>query len=356
MIHIFGFSITLFVFFATVFGIGLLIFIHELGHFLAAKKFKIKVEQFAFGFGPELLGFTYGETRYSLNAIPLGGFVKMPGEDIENATGSPDEFMSQPWYKRIVIVFSGPLMNYLLAIFLFTIVFFFWGVSTPSSKAIIGETMEGYPAKTAGLASGDSIEKINGKSIGSWMDMSDIIHGSPGKNLKLEVLRESKLLQIEIKPSKDPISGLGVIGIAPMIETKRVGLGTSFVISVKFVVFQTVYTVEYLWNKMVHLEKPEVAGPIGVVQLLAKAARSGIENLLHFLAVISVALGLFNLFPIPLVDGGHILIALIEGVTGKPINKKAVQVSNLFGLSIIIFIFVFATYSDIARMGLKFFK
>ena len=356
MIHLFGFSITVYVFLATVFGIGLLIFIHELGHFLMAKKFKIRVEQFAFGFGPEIVGFTYGETRYSICAIPLGGMVKMPGEDASNATGSPDEFMSQAWYKRLLIAFFGPFMNYVLAVVIFTVVFYFWGLSIPSEKPVIGEVMDGYPAKVSGLLSGDTVQKINGITVTKWQDMADLIHKSASKKMKFFVARTSATLTIEIVPSKDPATGTGLIGIAPMIDTKKVGIGESFTMGVKMVVFQTVYTVKYLGMKIIHWEKPEVAGPIGVVQLLAKAAKSGIENLLHFLAVISVALGLFNLFPIPLVDGGHIVLALIEAVTRKPLNKKAVQISNFVGLSIIVFIFIFATYSDLARLGLKFMK
>ena len=356
MLHIFGFSITIYVFLATVFGIGLLVFIHELGHFLMAKKFKIRVEQFAFGFGPEIVGFDYGGTRYSICAIPLGGMVKMPGEDAATATGSPDEFMSQPWYRRMIIAFFGPFMNYVLAVVIFTIVFFFWGVSIPSEKPVIGDVMDGYPAKVSGIMSGDTIQKINGITINSWQDMAEVIHKSVSKKLKFSVLRANATVTLEMIPAKDPATGVGIIGIAPMVETKKTGLIDSFTMGIKMVVFQTVYTVKYLGMKIIHWEKPEVAGPIGVIQLLAKAAKSGIENLLHFLAVISVALGLFNLFPIPLVDGGHILLALIEAVTRKPLNKSAVQVSNFVGLSIIVFIFIFATYSDLARLGLKFMK
>jgi regulator of sigma E protease len=356
MIHLFGFSITIFQILATVFGVGLLVFIHELGHFLMAKKFKIRVEQFSFGFGPEIIGYTYGETRYSICAIPLGGMVKLPGEDIDTATGSPGEFMSQAWYKRLIIAFFGPFMNYVLAVFLFTIVFYFWGLSIPSNKPIIGDVMEGYPAKLSGLLPGDAVENIDGVPIKDWQQMAEVIHKNPSKKIKVNILREKKSMQILVVPLKDPASGIGLVGIAPSIETKKVNLINSFGYGIKMVVFQTIYTLKYLGDKIIRWEKPEVAGPIGVVQLLAKAAKAGIENLLNFLAVISVALGLFNLFPIPLVDGGHIVLALVEAVTRKPLNKKVVQVSNFVGLSLIVFIFIFATYSDLARLGLKFGK
>src|SRR3989339_2239500 len=132
MITLFGYQITIFQVLATVMGIGFLVFIHELGHFLMAKKFKIRVEKFAFGFGPELIGFTYGETRYSICAIPLGGMVKMPGEDADSASGSPDEFLSQAWHRRLFLALMGPVMNYLLAVGLVGSVVNFWGFSKPS--------------------------------------------------------------------------------------------------------------------------------------------------------------------------------------------------------------------------------
>ncbi|MHB9154063.1 MAG: RIP metalloprotease RseP [Endomicrobiales bacterium] len=351
MINIFGLQITIFQVLATVFGVGLLVFIHELGHFLMAKKFRIRVEKFTFGFGPELVGFTYGETRYSLCAIPLGGMVKMPGEDIDNSTGSPDEFLSQPWYRRLLIAFSGPFMNYLLAIALFTVVISHWGIPKPSPEPVIGEVMAGYPAQAAGLKSGDLVLKVNGTPVKGWAEMAETIHRYPDRGVELEVRRDGKEFSVSVTPKKDTATGLGLIGIGPKTEIEKVGLVSSVGLSTKMVVFQSVFTLKYLGEKIVRWEKPEVAGPIGVVQILAKAARAGWETLLHLLAVISVALGLFNLLPIPLVDGGHIFLSIIEGITRRPLNKKVIQVSNLVGLGIIVSIFVFATYSDIARIG-----
>jgi regulator of sigma E protease len=338
------------------FGIGMLVFIHELGHFMMAKFFKLKVEAFAFGFGPEIFGFTYGETRYQLRAIPLGGMVKMPGEDIETSTGSPDEFLSQPWYKRLIIAFFGPLMNYLLAVVLFTIVIYFWGLTRPSPLPLIGQVMAGYPAATAGVQKDDKILTINDKVINTWEDMADSIHKMPGKEVKITVQRKEEKLNIVVIPKKDDATGYGLIGIVPAVEIEKVGLSGSVALSCKLVVYQSVFTLRYLGEKIVRWEKPELSGPIGVIHILADAAKTGLPDLLHLLAVISVALGLFNLLPIPLVDGGHIFTALIEFVIRRPIDKKIIQVSNFVGLALIVGIFIFATYSDIARMGLDFNK
>ena len=351
MFHLFGYQITLLQIFGTVFGIGLLVFIHELGHFMMAKKFKIRVEKFAFGFGPEIVGYTYGETRYSICAIPLGGMVKMPGEDIENSTGSPDEFLSQPWYRRLIIAFFGPFMNYVLAVILFIIVIYTWGVSKPSPLPVIGEVVADYPAQKSGIKQGDYILSLNNNAVKSWEEMADYIHKYSGDRISVKVKREEKELLFDVELKKDKATGMGLIGIAPAVETEKVGFLSSVNISCKMVVFQSVYTLKYLGEKLVRWEKPEVAGPIGVVQILAKAAKAGWDSLLHLLAVISVALGLFNLLPIPLVDGGHIFLAIIEGITRRPINKKVIQVSNFVGLGIIVSIFIFATYSDLSRMG-----
>lgn len=356
MIHIFGLEITIFQIVATIFGIGLLVFIHELGHFMMAKKFGIRVEQFAFGFGPELAGFTRGETRYSINAIPLGGMVKMPGESVDDSTGSPDEFLSQPWYRRLTIAFFGPLMNYVLAVILFVVVIYFWGLTKPSPEPVIGEVMAGYPAEQAGIRPGDRVLKIDTSAVASWIDMAELLHKYPDRKIALTVKRGEQELLVNVTPKKDQASGYGLIGIAPQILTEKVSFISSVGLSVKLVVYQSVFTLKYLGEKLIRWEKPEVAGPIGVIQILAKAAKAGWDSLLHLLAIVSVALGLFNLLPIPLVDGGHIMLALVEGVSHRRINKKVVQMTNLVGLAIILTIFVFATYSDLARLGLNFGK
>ncbi|MBN1823625.1 MAG: site-2 protease family protein [Endomicrobiales bacterium] len=356
MFQIFGFTISVFQIVVTVFGVGLLIFIHELGHFLMAKKFGMKVEKFAFGFGPEIVGFTKGGTRYQICAIPLGGMVKLPGEDVNDATGSPDDFISQPWHRRLAIAVFGPFMNYVLAVILFTVVIYFWGLTRPSSLSVIGEVIEGYPAHAAGIRAGDTITSVNGVRVKAWEEMAVIIHKHPEKKIGIGLVRDEQAMTIDIVPRKDPVTGYGLVGITPKTEIEHLSLAGSVYLSCKMAVFQSVFTLKYLGEKLVRWEKPDVAGPIGVVQILARAARTGVPQLLYILAVISVALGLFNLLPIPLVDGGHILLALIEGVIRRPINKKVVHVSNLVGFTIIISIFVLATYNDLARLGLDFSK
>lgn len=354
MATILGYQATILQILAVIFGIGILVFIHELGHFVSAKKLGAKVEKFTFGLGPEIIGFTRGETRYALCAIPLGGMTKIPGESIDEATGAPGEFFSLQWYKRLIIAACGPIMNYLLAAILFTVVIYFWGIAIPMNEAVIGEIMPGKPADKAGLKVNDRVVAVDKQKITSWVQMAEIIQKNGDKAIDLHVMRDNKELDINVVPEIDPSRKVAVIGIVQGVETKKVGFAASVGYSLKAVVFQSVFTLTYLGEKIIKLEKPELAGPIGVAQILAKAAKAGVEQLLHILAIISVALGLFNLLPIPIVDGGHILFSLVEAVTRRPLNKKVVQYANVGGLALIVFIFIFATYSDIGRLGLKF--
>jgi regulator of sigma E protease len=189
--------------------------------------------------------------------------------------------------------------------------------------------------------------------VKDWEEMSGFVHKHPDEVLEFSVLRNDKdILEFKIKTVRDPAYKIGLIGVAPKILAEKVGILQSMNFGVKMVVKQSWFTLKYLGEKIVKWEKPELSGPIGVVQILAKAAKAGIENLLYLLAVISTALGLFNLLPIPMLDGGHIFIALIEGLVRKPLGKKAIYAANSVGFVIIISIFLFATYNDLLRIGL----
>lgn len=349
-----GLKISILQLLAVAFGIGLLVFIHELGHFMFAKIYKIAVEKFTIGFGTELFGFTKGETRYSICLIPLGGMVKMKGED-EKSTGAPDEFSSQAWYKRLIIALFGPLMNYFLAAVLFAVVFLSWGVAGPSKLPYIGEVKTNMPAATAGVLSGDLVKQINGKAINKWEEISETISASNGA-ISFVLLRGTSTVEVNMNADKDPISGRFIVGIAPKVEYEKVSAFKSIKLAIKVPITQTVFTVKYLYEKIATGKKPELAGPIGVMQFLGKAASDGLASLLYLLGVLSVALGMFNLFPIPVLDGGHIMFAIMEGVSGRKLSAKAVQIATLIGFVFLISVMVFATYGDIARIITSFKK
>ncbi|MCS7151911.1 MAG: RIP metalloprotease RseP [Endomicrobia bacterium] len=329
---------------------GVLILIHELGHFIVAKMLGIKVLQFSIGLGKEIFSKKIGDTKYSLCVLPIGGAVRLKGENIENLDLQQDSFFGKKWYQRILVVISGPLMNYFLAVLIFSSLVFFFGVSKFTEEPIIGEVLEKKPAYNAGLKSNDRIIKINNKKISLWKEMAEIIHNSAGKTLEVEVQRGNEIIVFNVIPEKDPISGKGIIGILPAYEVKKVSIGKSIIIGIMQPINLSIYSIKYLFDKITKLQKPEVAGPVGIIQVLTKSAKTGIENFLYTVGIISTMLGLFNLFPIPLLDGGHLFFSVVEGITKKIPSKKVFEIANFIGLSILLFIFMFATYSDIIRI------
>ncbi|MCA6085033.1 RIP metalloprotease [Candidatus Endomicrobiellum agilis] len=331
-------------------GLGFLIFIHELGHFTAAKMCKVRILTFAFGFGPDLIKYIHKGTKYCIKAIPFGGFVAMAGENPEEATGGDGEYLSLKWYKKIWISFAGPFLNYVLAVFMFTLVFNIWGaVKTPMDSSI-GAVIKNHPAAIAGLMPGDKIKSIDGVNINTWNDLNDNLKDKADKQISFVIERENHSFELSMTATKNPITGVATIGISP-VKTK-VGFFKSIHIGIETSIVQTIMPVVYLTGKIKSLEKPDISGPIGIIQIIANTTKSGMQDYLKLIAVISIALGLFNLFPIPMVDGGMILLFLVEGIIRKQISPKVVQVYNTIGLVIIIGILIFATYSDILRLGI----
>ncbi len=342
---------------AVIFGLGFLVFIHELGHFSVAKFYKVKVLKFTLGFGREIWGFTKGETRYSVCLFPLGGMVAMAGENPDEAKGEKDEFLSLPFYKKIMIIFAGPLMNYILAVVMFAFIFNLWGVAAISDKSFVGALAESGCAKAAGLETNDKITYIDGVEINDWVALIENIKDKAEKEINLKVLRDDKELEFNFVLDKNPTTGAGMLGIQPLITKEKLPFLKTISFAGYTVVYQTTFTLQYLWDKLIKWEKPEVAGPIGVIQFMANSAKSGFESYIRLLAVISVALGLFNLLPIPMVDGGMIVLFLLEGIIRKRISTKVISIYNYIGLGLILLIFLFATYSDLIRLGLgKLFK
>ena len=334
---------------AVLFTFGLVIFLHESGHFLVCKLVKIKVEAFSFGFGPELFGRTSGATRYSVRAIPLGGYVKPAGENIEEATGAADEYFSKPWYSRLAMVYAGPAMNYLLAFTLFAGVILIVGEPVPLNEAVIGEIAQGYPAETAGLKIGDRILSVDGEPVAAWDKMAALIHAKVEKEVVVKYQSGTENKTVKIKTARGP-ERVGIIGISPGISYIRIGLFKSGKMAVGQCWYWTALTVKTLASNISHREKPDIAGPIGLVNIVSKAAHNGFTDLIFLIGVISVAVGFFNLLPIPLLDGGHAVLYIFEGLTGKKITPKIMQVVNSMGIAMLVGILVFATYSDINRI------
>jgi regulator of sigma E protease len=336
---------------------GVVIFVHEFGHFIVAKKTGVKVDRFSFGLGPEIVGFQWGETRYCLAWFPLGGEVRMAGEmdAVEEESQPPQardprSFFAQPWYRRIPIVVAGPLMNYALAFLVFSLVAFVWGDPKLTSEPVIGEASEGFPAHAAGIRPGDRILSVEGQNVSTWPELAEKIHQYPEKPVRLEVERGGETLSFALTPRRDPQTEKGKIGIAPRIEYDKVGFFSALHRGFQQTAGITVHTLSYLYDKFIKWEKPELSGPVGIASVVAKATRAGPQDFLFLIGLISVGIGLFNLFPIPLLDGGHLMFYLWEGLTRKPATRKAMQIANAVGLSFLLGVLFFATYSDIQRM------
>jgi regulator of sigma E protease len=346
----------------TIFCLGLVVVIHELGHLVVARWLGVRVERFTVGFGPEIFGWTARKIRYAVCLIPLGGMVKMAGEFQDERKNKPDEFFSQPWYKRNLIALAGPVMNYALAFVLFAFVAAVWGILQPSTLPIVGDVVPGLPASLAKLQENDRILSINGKPIGTWEDMATLIHQNPEMPMALIVERKgtsgaTQTLKVSITPKLDPQMGMGLIGVMPKIDKINPGVRGSFAAASTDVKAWTMQPINYLSSKLRHFEGPkELSGPIGIAQMVTKATKEGLSYVIYLIAIISTGLGLFNLFPIPILDGGHILLYTIEGILRRPLSRRAMQAANVAGLSIVMTIFLYASYQDVLRLHLGFWK
>ncbi len=340
--------------------VGVLIVIHELGHFMVAKRFGVKIEKFSIGFGPKIFSRTVGETEYRLAWIPLGGYVKMLGETDPESVSPEDRnrsFSALPVWKRMAIAAAGPVANFILAFFLFTVVF--WS-GIPALVPAVGKVMAGSPAAKAGLSPGDRILSVNGHSLVTWDDLRAQVENRAGKTINIRILRGGKPLSLSLLPESmmgQNIYGQrvpqGKIGVAPSGETLTLryglfdGLGRGFLKTVHV----TKITVISL-GKIVtgQISSKNLGGPILIAQMSAKAAQSGLMNLLVFMGFISVTLGVMNLVPVPVLDGGHILFLAAEGVLRRPLSIRVREISMQVGFVLLLSIMVFAFYNDLMRV------
>lgn len=336
---------------AVLFTFGLVIFLHEFGHFLVCKLAGIRVEAFSFGFGPELIGRTKGTTRYSIRAVPLGGYVKPAGESLDEVSGAPDEYFAKPWYTRLGVVFAGPFMNYLLAFVLFSGVILWVGEPVFSDLPVIGDLSQGYPAEAAGLKPGDRFLKVDGVAVQNWQEMAGKIYAKVEKEVSITYSRGGAEATVKMKTRKAPDgSGRGVIGIAPSTGYKRVPFFKGIAMGAHQCWYWTAFTVKTLKSNFDKREKPDLAGPIGIVNIVSKAAHTGLTDLVFLIALISVAVGFFNLLPIPILDGGWAVLYLYEGLSRRKLTGKIMQYVNGAGMAMLLSILLFATYNDIVRM------
>jgi regulator of sigma E protease len=343
--------------------LGVLIFFHEFGHFLVARLFGVGVEKFSLGFGPRIFGKTIGLTDYRISAIPLGGYVKMVGEepDVELPPEKiPLSFTHKHAVKRICIVAAGPVFNYLLAIIIFFGFFQIYGVRV--LEPVIGTVEEGSPAQISGMKEKDRIVEISGERVQKWDDMADIIQQSRGNSIELTIIRDGVLHVVKAEPVINQSKNL----FGEDVERYIIGITASGdVVEKALNPFQALSeSIIHTWNistlmvkgvyKLIKgdISADNLGGPIMIAQMAGDQAKEGAENLIYFIAFISINLAILNFLPIPVLDGGHILFFSIEALRGKPLSLRAREMAQQGGMFILILLMMFVIYNDIMRLNL----
>jgi regulator of sigma E protease len=332
-----------------IFVFFLLIFPHELGHFISAKGCGMQVDRFSLGLGPKLWGFKKRETEYVISAFPLGGYVKIagmePGEkDLEKG------FRRQSWSKRVGVIIAGSLMNYLVAIIMFSLIFMMGFYTFNLEEAVIGEVRSGSPAEKANLLPGDKILKVDGRQTKGWEELALSIEKSQSEVLTLEVQRKDRVFVVQIKSVFDSELSKKIIGITPSKTFRRYNPIISLSMGVERTISLTGLILASVGWMIIGKLPAQVSGPVGIIQFVGQSAGLGIIPLFSLIALLSINLGLFNLFPIPALDGGRLLFLLIEKIRGKALNLEKEEMVHYIGFIILLALILVVTYQDILRL------
>jgi regulator of sigma E protease len=346
--------------------LGVLIFVHEIGHFLVAKWAGVGVLKFSLGFGPKLIGKKIGETEYRISLIPLGGYVKLLGESESEEFSEEDEkrsFLKQPVSKRMAIVAAGPFFNFLFAILIFTIVNI---IGIPTLTTQIGAVQEGSSAYEAGIKEGDVIIAIDSKEISKWENLAEIIGQSMGNNLKFTIKRGNEQYDIPMTPRLLKTKNL----FGEDIESYKIGVSPSSRVTIEkmnpFVAFWTSIKQTWFISKLTVMSIVKIfegvispktlGGPILIAQMAGAQVKEGIVPFILFMALLSINLAVLNLLPIPILDGGHIFFYLIEIITRKEINIKWREMAQQIGFVLLVMLMIFVFIMDIERLNPKMFE
>lgn len=348
--------------------LGLLIFVHELGHFLFAKLFKVRVLKFSLGFGPKIFGRTYGETEYLISAFPLGGYVKMFGENpdeqdvvIDDQHGS---FAHKSVWKRFFIVLAGPIFNLLFALVLFGGLFVAIGVPDSKDTTTIGQVSEKSPAAEAGLMAGDTIEQINGRPVTGWLDILNGVKDSGGEPLTLQLKRGTEQIRVVVTPAIDSVKNVFgevtekryMIGVvkAEALVYEQVGFTKAIqaaCVQTWMYISLTVLGFVKIIQRVIPMS--ELGGPILIAQLAGQQMAAGWIHLVYFMGLLSVNLGILNLLPIPVLDGGHLVFLGVEAVRRKPLSDRVQIVAQQIGMLLLGSLMIFVFYNDLFRIFTK---
>lgn len=327
---------------------GVLITVHELGHFLAAKSTGMLVTEFSIGFGPKLFQKKVGETLYSLRLCPLGGYNRIAGMEPGEAV-TPRGFNGRPLWARMLVILAGPFMNFLLPFLIFFGVFAISGLTLPVNKPVVGSLMEGYPGAAAGLQPGDRLVSINGQKLEKWNDINSLVQANGPKPGKVVIRREGKEISLTLQPRFDGESKRFLIGVRPPLEHRQLSLWESLKTAGLAVGKTTVAMVDGLRKMITGKVRADIAGPIGVAHMAGDVAAQGAVPYLEFMAFLSLNLAVLNLVPIPALDGGQFLVLVVEGLLGHALAPKAKEIIQMIGVACIVALTIFATMHDLLQ-------
>jgi regulator of sigma E protease len=335
--------------------VGVIITIHEAGHFLAARATRTRVRRFSIGFGPAIVSRRGAQTEFRLAWIPLGGYVQIAGMideslDDEAVTGAPDEFMSKNFFQKLFMLSAGVLMNYVTALVIIAALTAVWGVGEVRNTTV-GEVISGMPAMAAGVHSGDRITAVNGKAVESWEQLVSAI-GAAGDTVAVTIERSGKLVTLRF-PTQSAGEGSRrrVIGVSPQVDVRPAGFGDVWFRGAAFCYETTLGILGFLRGLATgESSLSQLAGPLGVAKLSGESARQGPGAFLFFIAYVSVSIGFLNVLPFPALDGGHILYALIEAVIRRPISARVKLWTQQVGLALLVVFVIFVSYHDIVRI------
>lgn len=333
---------------AAIFVFGVLVTVHEFGHFITAKMTGMRVDEFAIGFGPKIYQQKDGETLYSLRAIPLGGYNKIAGMDPDDPV-EPNAFNSKPIPARMLVILAGALMNFILPIILFSGIFMVEGRMQLVNEPVLGNVVNEMAAARAGLKAGDRIVTIDGKNVETWTDVVLNLRKAGTEEVTLTAERNGVLQTYKMTPMFDKDAGRPLIGVSPKFSKESLGFFGS--IKEGFIYTKNIglSMVSGLYRIVSGNAPADVAGPIGVAQMAGQVAEKGLLPLMNFVAFLSINLGVINLLPLPALDGGHFVLLLLEALRGKPLGGKAMTNIQMIGVALILALTVFSTFKDITR-------
>ncbi|HOB11793.1 MAG TPA: RIP metalloprotease RseP [Syntrophomonadaceae bacterium] len=335
----------------TIIIIAILILAHEWGHFIAARRIGIPVYEFSLGFGTKLLSTTRNGVQYSLRLLPLGGFVRMAGEE-PGDEDDPNGFNNRTPLEKIRVSFAGPFMNFVLALLLFIYSFAFIGIPESSDEPVLGKVLEGRPAAQAGLHPGDRIISVNDQPVATWSEFTTIIASSePGETLHIKLNRNGEAINLQVVPDNQGTGGKPAIGVLNQVNYTKLGIGESIQLGLEQTYQLTVLLLSWLGTLFTGgASTADVAGPVGIVSLVGEAAQIGTVFLINFAAYLSINLGIINLLPIPALDGSRIVFAVVQAVRRKPIEPEKEGFIHWLGFLFLMLLIVIVTFNDILRL------